>query len=106
METSVTRQPDPDRFEITADGDVAGFTQFVDHDGHRIFFHTEILEEFGGKGLAGTVVKHALESTRREGRRIVAVCPFVKKYVNTHDEWADAVDKATPDMLAAIPSRE
>lgn len=105
METSVHRQPDPDRFEISADGTVAGFTQFVDHEGHRIFFHTEIGEEFGGKGLAGTVVRHALEATRREGLRVVAVCPFVKRYVNTHPEWAECVDKATPAMLAAIPRR-
>lgn len=105
METSVSRQTDPDRFEITAGGEVAGFARFVDEEGHRIFFHTEISEQHAGKGLAGTVVRHALEATRREGLRVVAVCPFVKKYVNTHEEWSDVVDKATPAMLAAIPRR-
>ena len=105
MDTTVSRVSDPDRFEITADGDVAGFAQFADHEGHRIFFHTEVGDAFAGRGLARTLVAQALESTRREGMRIVAVCPYVKKYVNTHEEWAESVDKATPAMLRAIPRR-
>ncbi|WP_109472860.1 GNAT family N-acetyltransferase [Ornithinimicrobium cavernae] len=105
MEPTVRRQSDPERFEISVDGTVAGFTEFVDHDGSRIFFHTEVSPEFGGQGLAGQVVRQALESTRDEGLRIVAVCPYVKKYVETHQEWAEHVDRVTRDMLRAIPRR-
>jgi hypothetical protein len=105
MDTTVSRESDPDRFEIAVDGDVAGFAQFVDHEGHRIFFHTEVGEHYAGRGVASTLVAQALEATRREGMRIVAVCPYVKKYVNTHEDWASSVDKATPAMLAAIPRR-
>ena len=54
MSASVSRETGPDRFEVSSDGAVAGFAQFVDHDGRRVFFHTEIGEEFGGQGLAGT----------------------------------------------------
>ena len=57
MSASVSRETGPDRFEVSCDGAVAGFAQFVDHDGRRVFFHTEIGEEFGGQGLAGTVVE-------------------------------------------------
>lgn len=103
METRVSRRTGPDRFEITADGQVAGFTQFVDHDGRRIFQHTEIAEEHAGQGLAGEVVGTALRRTVDEGLRIVAVCPYVKKYVNTHEEFAGHVDPATPRLLRAIP---
>lgn len=102
MEPTVSRKSD--RFEITAEsGEVAGFTQFVDTDGQRIFFHTEIGEQFGGQGLAGKVVAEALAATRDDGLRIVPVCPFVKKYVQKHDEFADIVDKVTQQSLAAIP---
>lgn len=103
METIVRRQTRPDRFEISVDGEVAGFTQFVDHDGRRIFYHTEVGLEFGGRGIAGQVVSSALRSTVDEGMRVVAVCPYVKKYVNTHDEFTEHVDPATPQMLRAIP---
>lgn len=105
MTTAVSKRTAPDRYEISLDGEPAGLTRFVDVDGRRVFFHTEIDPAQSGKGLGGTLVRGALESTRAEGLRIVAVCPFVKKYVNTHDEWAEAVDRATPAMLAAIPRR-
>lgn len=104
-EVTVTRRSGPDRYEISLDGEPAGHTRFVDVEGRRVFFHTEVDEAHSGKGLAATLVRRALESTRAEGLRIVAVCPYVKKYVNTHAEWDDAVDRATPAMLRAIPRR-
>ncbi|AXH96816.1 GNAT family N-acetyltransferase [Ornithinimicrobium avium] len=103
METSVSRRTGPDRFEISVDGAAAGFTLFVDHEGRRIFYHTEVDPEHGGRGLAGEVVGTALQRTVDEGMRVVAVCPYVKKYVNTHEEFAGHVDAATPQMLRAIP---
>lgn len=103
MEPTVSRETHPDRFEVTDDGQVAGFAQFVDVDGQRIFFHTEIGEAFGGRGLAGVVVGQALAATRDEGLRIVPVCPFVKKYVGKHHDFDDIVDKVTPEALRAIP---
>ena len=103
MSTSVSRQSDPERFEITSEGEVAGFAQFVDHDGRRVFFHTEIGEEFGGQGLAGIVVEEAIKSTREEGLTVVAVCPYVKKWLETHEGFGDILAPATPTLLAAIP---
>ncbi|NYG38093.1 GNAT family N-acetyltransferase [Janibacter alkaliphilus] len=103
MSEDVSRRTDPDRFEITTDGQVAGFTQFVEKGDQRIFFHTEIGEEFGGRGLASTLVAAALEATRADGMRIVPVCPYVKKYLGTHHEVDDLVDPVTPDALAAVP---
>ncbi|CAM3908430.1 GNAT family N-acetyltransferase [Janibacter anophelis] len=102
MSTSVSRQSDPERFEITSGGEVAGFAQFVDHDGRRVFFHTEIGEEFGGQGLAGIVVDEAIKATREEGLTVVAVCPYVKKWLTKHPEHADISEAPTPADLAAI----
>ncbi len=101
MAQTVIRKPD--RFEISVDEDVAGFAQFIDRDGQRIFFHTEIDPQFGGRGLAGIVVGHALDATREDGLRAVPVCPFVKKYVERHSDYADIVDPVTPAALAAVP---
>ena len=103
MQTEVSRRSGPDRYEIAVDGEPAGLTRFVDVDGRRVFFHTEVDRAHAGKGLGVTLVRRALEATRTEGLRVVAVCPFVKKYVSTHDGWDDLVDAATPAMLRAIP---
>lgn len=91
MSESVSRRSDPDRFEIAVDGQVVGFAEFVDRDGVRVFHHTEIAPEFGGRGLAGITVGTALAATREEGLRIDPVCSYVRRYVDTHPEWADLV---------------
>lgn len=103
MSASVSRETGPDRFEVSSDGAVAGFAQFVDHDGRRVFFHTEIGEEFGGQGLAGTVVEAAVRATRDEGLTVVPVCSYVTKWLTKHTDHGATVAQPTPDDLAAIP---
>lgn len=106
METSVTKQTDPDRFVIAADGAAAGFAQFFDHDGRRIFFHTVVDQAYAGHGLANEVIERSLSATRDEGLRIVAVCPLVQQFVEKHaDEWSASVDRVTPAELELLPPK-
>ena len=39
------------RFEVKVDDAVGGFTEFFELDGKRVFYHTEVSPEFGGRGL-------------------------------------------------------
>ena len=100
MTTDVTLAGD--RFEISVDGTRAGLTQFVDSGAQRIFFHTEVGDEYSGQGLAGTLVARALDDTREAGLRVVPVCEYVKGYVEKHDEYADLVDPVTGDDVATV----
>jgi predicted GNAT family acetyltransferase len=102
MTEDVRRQSGPDRFEIVVDGAVAGLAQFVDRDGRRVFFHTEVGDEYGGRGLAGVLVDRALRATREEGLRVVPVCPYVKKFLQKHPEHQEGVDRVTPEDAAAV----
>ncbi|MGW0894653.1 GNAT family N-acetyltransferase [Saccharopolyspora sp. NPDC002578] len=104
-EAAVARSTDRDRYDVTTAGALAGFTEFVDLGQQRIFYHTEIGEEFGGRGLAGALVGRALADTREAGLRIVPVCPFVAKYLKNHHEFDDLVDAVTPNALAAVRQR-
>lgn len=97
---TVTRESD--RFSIAVDGKPAGFTQFVESEGRRIFFHTVIDDAFEGQGLAGQVVREALDATRADGLRVVPVCPYVNRYVQKHDDWADLVERPTRADIAAV----
>ena len=50
------------------DGPPVGRTRFVDPPGtarERIFFHTEVDEEYGGRGLAGVLLREALADSMR-----------------------------------------
>ena len=92
----------PDRFEISVEDEVAGFAQFVDRDGRRIFVHTEVDETYSGQGLGGTLVGQALDQTIADGLAVVPICPFVAKYAKAHPDLAEHVVKPTPQDLQAI----
>ncbi|MGI5130815.1 GNAT family N-acetyltransferase [Pseudonocardia sp. CA-107938] len=88
-ETTVADAPDRHRFEITVDGELAGFAEYRLRDDHITFVHTEIDDAFAGKGLAGVLVRAALDDVRGRGLRVVAVCPYVKAWIEKHPDYAD-----------------
>jgi uncharacterized protein len=101
--TEVTAEQD--RYSISADGKKAGFTEFIDHGGQRIFPHTEVDEAFEGRGLATILVREALEATRADGLRIVPVCSLVASFLEKHHEFDDVVDPVTADVKRLLSHR-
>ena len=100
--TTVTQESD--RFNISVDGQKVGFVEFADRDGQRVFTHTEVLDEFGGRGLATILVDEALTESRDAGLRIVAVCPLVIAFVKTHHEFDDVLDPVNSDVKRWLAS--
>lgn len=98
--------PEHHRFEIRVDDELAGFTEYLDRENQRIFFHTEIGEQFAGRGLASTLIRSALTETVGGGKRIVPICPFVARYLEKHDDFADDVDDVTPAAIEAVRHRQ
>lgn len=93
---------DNDRFEISVDGTVAGFAQFVDREGRRIFVHTEVGEEYGGQGLGGALARGAVQQTIDAGLTVVPVCPFIKTWLERHPEHSEHVQLPTPEELREL----
>jgi predicted GNAT family acetyltransferase len=92
MAVEVTENPDRNRYEATLDGELAGFAQYKDVNGTRVFTHTEVFPAFEGKGVGSQLIVHALDDVRASGRSLVALCPFVDNYLREHPEYADLVD--------------
>ncbi|OBF86128.1 GNAT family acetyltransferase [Mycobacterium sp. 852002-51163_SCH5372311] len=103
---SVRNAEESHRYEICVGEELAGLTAYVDTDGQRIFYHTETSPEFSDRGLAATLVAAALSDTRADGKRIVAVCPYVAKYVKKHHDFDDVLDPVTPAALTAVRARQ
>jgi predicted GNAT family acetyltransferase len=99
---TVTHVPERNRFEIAVGGEHGGLVQYVDDGGQRIFIHTETDEKFAGQGLAGTLVRQALDATRAEGLRIAATCPYVARFLSKNHDWDDVVDKVTAQTWDVI----
>jgi predicted GNAT family acetyltransferase len=101
MATDVADAPARSRYEVTVDGELAGFAQYRDVEGARVFTHTEVFDAFEGEGVGSALARDALDDVRREGRRLVALCPFVAAYIDHHDEYADLVDRSLDASLRA-----
>jgi predicted GNAT family acetyltransferase len=91
------------RYEIVVDGAVAGFIQYNIRGGRMILVHTEVREEYGGRGLATQLVRGALDDVRRRNLRIVPICPFVEAYIERHPEYDDLVDHELFERLNSRP---
>ncbi|MDN5586666.1 MAG: GNAT family N-acetyltransferase [Brevibacterium sp.] len=58
--------------------------------GERIFYHTEVDEAFGGRGLSKVLVAQSLADSRERGVTVVPVCPlFVRKLADTGDDYLE-----------------
>ncbi len=89
---TVQDAPERTRYEVTVDGDLAGFAVYEDRpDGVRVFTHTEVSDAYEGRGIGSALAKGALADVRGSGRRLVPRCPFIAAYVRRHPEYADLV---------------
>ena len=80
------------RFEITLDGQLAGFEDYR-LVGERIeFVHTEIDPAFEGQGLGGKLARAALDTVRARGLHVTPLCPYIAGWIKKHPEYADLVD--------------
>ncbi|APE38832.1 GNAT family N-acetyltransferase [Nocardia mangyaensis] len=79
------------------DGELAGFTEYVERGNDTDFVHTEIDDAFAGKGLGGVLAKQAIEDVIARGRTVTAHCPFIRAYLDKHPEYdAHVVGKGIP----------
>jgi predicted GNAT family acetyltransferase len=85
----VVHRPEQSRYEIHVDGSVAGFTQYRQRDGAIDFVHTEIDDAHDGHGLGGQLARGALDAVRAEGRKVIATCPFIKGWIEEHEDYKD-----------------
>jgi uncharacterized protein len=87
------------KYTIAVEGETVGLAAVADRGNQRVFYHTEVEERFGGRGLASILAGEALEATRADGKRVVATCPMVAAFIKKHPEFRDLTDPVTPDIL-------
>jgi uncharacterized protein len=86
------------KYTIAVGGEIVGHAWFADRDNQRVFYHTEIDPKFGGRGLATILVEEALNTARKEGKRVVPVCSMVVTVLKKHPEFDDITDPVTADI--------
>jgi uncharacterized protein len=91
MELRVADNPDKSRYEITADGELAGFVDYHLSGDSISFLHAETDPRFRGNGIGGRLVQATLDSARERGLEVLPYCPFVRSWIGEHPDYADLV---------------
>jgi predicted GNAT family acetyltransferase len=82
---------DGNRYEIRVDGELAGFLEYRSHPSLIELVHTEIDEEFEGRGLGSQLISFALDDARERGLAVLPFCPFVNDYIQRHRQYVELV---------------
>jgi uncharacterized protein len=80
----VRDNPDERRYELLVDGELAGELLYRPRSDAVVLIHTEVTARFQHHGLGERLVADAVADVRARGLRSVAVCPFVRAYMQRH----------------------
>lgn len=96
MPTEVVNDPPMNRYELLVDGVQVGLTDYlIDEERNTItFIHTEVDPSRQERGLGSELVRGALNLVRAEtDYRVIAKCPFTKRYIEEHPEYQDLLTR-------------
>jgi len=83
--TTPVHLPDAHRFETLVDGHVGRLDYSVRGDVMTIV-HTEVDPALEGRGVAGALVRAALDHARASGLKVRPHCPYAASYMERHPE--------------------
>jgi predicted GNAT family acetyltransferase len=89
MSAQVRDDQDASRYVIESGGQVVGAAYYNRFEDHIVFTHTEVDEGHQGEGLAGRLVQAALDDARESALRVVALCPYVRSWLQRHPDYQD-----------------
>jgi len=81
------------QYEVTVDGEQAGFIRYTLDGDVVTLVHTDVDPKYEGHGVGAELVKGALEDLRARGKKVRPECPFVRAYLERHDEYRDLIQE-------------
>lgn len=87
----ITRHDERSRYELTLDGERAGYAEYRATPGQIVFTHTVVYPQHEGEGLGSRLAKRVLDDAVADGLTIVPKCPFIGAYLKRHTEYEASV---------------
>jgi len=79
------------RYEARLGGELAGWVDYHRVRNRLVALHTEVLPEFGGRGIGSTLVRRVIDDARAGGSTITPRCPLFIAHFERHPEDRDLV---------------
>lgn len=92
MEIQQTNDTRRGAFEAIEDGQEAGkMTYTWAGDSKFIIDHTEVSEEFNGKGVGKKLLMATVDYARNNNLKIIPLCPFAKSVFDKNEDIRDVL---------------
>lgn len=78
------------RYVLEQNGEVAEMTFSVASPTLVIVDHTGVPDSLRGTGAGRKLAQHIVSEARKDGFKIVPLCPFLNAERRKHPDWADA----------------
>jgi uncharacterized protein len=88
--SEVVDQPERSRLVVEQDGHTAELVYRLEPD-RLVLVHTGVPEELGGHGIAGDLVRAAVERAAAEHLTVVPWCPYARRWLREHPDEAAGV---------------
>jgi uncharacterized protein len=86
--TNVRHDSSHRRFIAVVDGHEAGL-EYEQRGDVLSLTHTGVPPEIGGRGVAGDLMRTALEYARTEGLKVQPACSYAAAFMERHPQYAD-----------------
>ena len=84
--------PANNRYKLWLGDEFAAYSEYESEPGRVVFTHTVVRPRFKGRGIGSRLAKYAVDDARDRGLRITPVCPFIRSWLERHDEYDSIVD--------------
>lgn len=91
MDAPVTDNTAAGRWEVTVDGQVAGYLTYELQPATVTLTHTVVDPAYEGQGLASRLARAALDDARDRHLAVLPVCSYVRSWIGKHPEAVDLV---------------
>ena len=99
--------PERHRYEAELDGTLAGILDYVVKHGRIALIHTEVPRRSRATASRPALTRFALDEARRRELKVIVICPYVRRYLETHPEDMDIVvgSSGAGDVAARVSRR-
>ena len=83
-----THEPERNRWVVRLEGELAHLDYSL-AGGVMTIHHTVVPKPLGGRGIAGSMVRAALDHARAEGLKVQPACPYAASWMDKHPDYGD-----------------